>query len=635
MESLTTRMLVIDDDKNFVSQLRRELPQDYRVENSSNDENAIKVFRDFSPHVVIVNNDSAKGSYIDLLVRFKEIDRNVIRIIVADQDKGDEHIMDGVNRADIHGYFKKPVPFEVLKQIIRQKTINYHIVKAFQVDPGKSEEAYRKLKTIFDEMDQLKLIKKEGEMLIRRANEAETKTLSLLDSFVERFKKETESQARLLGELGKKVEIDDKERLKARDLSQEMFRVVKDDLVKDLVEIKTQLVGLVKQKGEIDEHKSQHERESAMISQNLAEYKMYQEQIRLSAEKERSGMMQEIEAERDTARRGIAEEQEKIDRLSKEMEGLRVAAIRERNQMVEEFENKKKALEKQIEDERIAIKRAREEAENYIELQKKKNEKELAELQESFEEEKRKAAIEVKKQREVLEQQLEDEREAIKKARAEAEDFIALQKKKNEKELEAMQLSFAEEKRKSDAKLEEQRLAMKKEAEEQKRALEEQNVKMQADFKAQKDQLEKDLADQKDALEKEIERIKTETANKRELMEKELQEELDRKRKEVEEELAKQKAALLADLDRIKAEAEKRARDAEAKMMQVARIAKEAQDEGALYKTRAAEAEKEGLKYKGEMEKIKKETEAMRSEYEFAVRSREALEAEIAELKSR
>ncbi|MBF0442467.1 MAG: hypothetical protein HQK54_11225, partial [Oligoflexales bacterium] len=77
------------------------------------------------------------------------------------------------------------------------------------------------------------------------------------------------------------------------------------------------------------------------------------------------------------------------------------------------------------------------------------------------------------------------------------------------------------------------------------------------------------------------------------------------------------------------------AREAEAKLVQATRLAKESQDENAILKKRADNLEKDVIKFKGQAEKVVREMESIRSEYEFAVRSREALEAELAERKSR
>ncbi|MBF0441922.1 MAG: response regulator transcription factor, partial [Oligoflexales bacterium] len=273
MERLTTRMLVIDEDKNFIAGLKREFPDDFVIEAAVPDESSIKKFKEFSPHVVIVCNDNTGGSHVDLLLAFKEIDRHVIRVVVAPEGHDERGLIEGVNKADIHGYFRKPVSFNEIQQLLRIKTANYHVVKSFQVDRHKADEAYGKLKSIFDDMERYKEMKKEGEMLIHRASRMESMSMNLLDDFVDKFKTEVENQEEMLQKLVIKIEANDNEQRRAKDLSQKMFKVVKDDLLKDLVEIKRELADLVKEKAGIDSFKAKIDEENNYVAQNLAEFK--------------------------------------------------------------------------------------------------------------------------------------------------------------------------------------------------------------------------------------------------------------------------------------------------------------------------------------------------------------------------
>ncbi|MBT7765842.1 MAG: response regulator, partial [Bdellovibrionales bacterium] len=145
-----TRVLVVDEDRAFLTELESSLAQDCEVKTAENTKDAQLVFQTFKPNTVILDvSASGDESFVEFFSNIRREDRNVIRIVTSSDYNNLENIMDAINRAHVHKYLKKPIDIDVLRATLRQTTTDYNETKARYADEEKGE-AYSKLKTVLD-----------------------------------------------------------------------------------------------------------------------------------------------------------------------------------------------------------------------------------------------------------------------------------------------------------------------------------------------------------------------------------------------------------------------------------------------------------------------------------------------------
>ena len=214
MSNIANKILVVDTDLAFLAEIKAELGDEYQVEISSSSEKALERFKDFKPNVVILDTSLSDISFTELLGRFRQSDRNVIRIALSKDLDNVEPLIEAINVAHIHNYFLKPVNFPKLKTALQSKVMDYHVVKRGDVDA-----AYKKLDTILDMVKKADKIREQAEIQLAKAGDMEAECLrkihgynQSLESAEKRYKALEAETQRLKGQC---VEL---EALKKRDI---------------------------------------------------------------------------------------------------------------------------------------------------------------------------------------------------------------------------------------------------------------------------------------------------------------------------------------------------------------------------------------------------------------------------------
>ncbi|MBT7668484.1 MAG: response regulator, partial [Bdellovibrionales bacterium] len=79
-----TRVLVVDEDRAFLTELESSLAQDCEVKTAENTKDAQLVFQTFKPNTVILDvSASGDESFVEFFSNIRREDRNVIRIVTS------------------------------------------------------------------------------------------------------------------------------------------------------------------------------------------------------------------------------------------------------------------------------------------------------------------------------------------------------------------------------------------------------------------------------------------------------------------------------------------------------------------------------------------------------------------------
>lgn len=611
-------VLIIDEDTGFLEEVATELSGHFTVYTSATGGNGLKVFAQLRPQVVIVDAGISDIPFPDLLDHLKGLDGAVLRIATSHDYSAIEKVVQAIDTGHIHKYFRKPVNFLDLIEIINARTVSYQVGQGI-LQGADSGPAYEKLHNIID-----------------KAKE------------VEKLRQQLESQM-----------------AKIRDVEAESFNKVKDALGE---------VNTLRKK--VADKEAVISSDNEKLRKEIEKLRAENGELRVSVPRERKAMIEEMAQQRRTVEEELAKKKDEADRVvevQKErnkaelqkvhdaFEEEKQRALGEIERLNAEFEESRKARLADIEQERKRAEAALEEFRQQQAVEKTAIEKSMAEdkeraareiekLKAEFDADRKAKLAEIEANRKRVEQELADIEAARKRVaeelarkKDEAARAIELQKERNKAELQALQDAFKEEQQRAawfeidhlKAELEADRQAKLAEIEADRKRVEEEFVDIRARMGEEKKQLEKSLQEQREKAEADMQRVRESAAKEREKLTRELEVTLTNMKKAAAAEVNELKATATRDLDRLKVAAEKKERELREALTQARRAAGETEGRLKLTEGRIVALESEIEKKANEKELILQELESVKADFTVAIQSREALLAELAEVSNR
>ena len=330
------KVLIIDEEAAFLEEAVTELSGHFTVYTSATGGDGLKLFADLRPQVVIVDAGISDIPFPDLLDHLKGLDGAVLRIATSHDYSAIEKVVQAIDTAHIHKYFRKPVNYIDLVESINARTVNYQVGRGI-LQGADISPAYDKLHNIVEKAKEVEKLRQQLESQMAKVRDVEAESFNKIKDAlgeVDAFRKKVADKEALISSLqAKSLEL---EELKKRDID----RV---------------------------------ERERAALRQELKG--LQDECEKLLREKDE---LSHVKSDNETFRK-------ETEKLRAENSDLRVSVARERKMMIEEMAQQRRTVEEELA-------RKKDEAERAIELQKERNKAELQALQDAFKEEQQRAA---------------------------------------------------------------------------------------------------------------------------------------------------------------------------------------------------------------------------------------------------
>jgi hypothetical protein len=656
MSGNRVKVLIIDGDSGFLEEVKTELSNYFTVYGSLTGGDGLKVFAQLRPQVVIVDAGTMDIPFPDLVEDLKGLDGAVLRIATSSDYRDIENVMAAIESAHVHQYFRKPINYTELIELINARTVNYLVGRDRAVAPEVGS-AYQRLHTIVDKAVEAEKLRQqlESQMVKIREVEAEsfTKVKEALGE-VNRARKKLADQDEVISHLQAKTqELDE---LKKRDIDRvEREREV---LKQELEGLQDEYQQLVREKDKLSHFESDNEK----LSQEIETLRDENGALQVSVQQERHKMLEEMAQER----KALSEE---LVRMKQEAERA-VTMQKERNQaelqalQVAFAEEKHRAVQQEIDKLQIQFQEYRQAGQTELEQVRKRAAVELEEfrqqqaaaqkaaIEKTLEEGKRRTAEEINRfkaefeaERRAKLSEIEADRrrmeEELAQKKDEAERVLAVQKERNSAELKKMQDAFEEEKRqvtgeieRLKAQLEEKRKTGLAGIEEERQRVEQELAGIRARMTEEKEQLEKSVQDQRIKVEEDLHLFRESAAMEKKKLTEALEADLSARKKTAEAEVEELKAFATRELDRLKVTAQKKERELSEALIQTRRLTGEMEDQIKLMDGRIKALESEIETTLQEKDLALRELESLKADFKVAIQSREALVQEVAELRN-
>lgn len=191
--SYFAKLLIVDSNPDFLKQIESELQDNYEVKIASTGKDAVALFDTFGPQAVILDADLADMSFVHLIERFRRTDVNVIRMITSSDFSNIEHIIEAINVAHVHNYFRKPVNYMELKNALQGKLGDYAVVKGYKAVNERTEMAYHKLHTILDKVADSKSLEQQSKEQLAKVGSIERDSLRKIEESFSKVRKANET----------------------------------------------------------------------------------------------------------------------------------------------------------------------------------------------------------------------------------------------------------------------------------------------------------------------------------------------------------------------------------------------------------------------------------------------------------
>ena len=149
MAAHRVKVVIIDGDAGFLEEAAAELSAHFTVYTSSTGEDGLKLCAQVRPQVVIADSGVTDVSFADLLTDLKGLDAAVLRIATSRDYSAIENVMQAIDTSHVHKYFRKPIDFFDLVEIINARTVSYQVGRGLSAGADKGP-AYKRLHTIVD-----------------------------------------------------------------------------------------------------------------------------------------------------------------------------------------------------------------------------------------------------------------------------------------------------------------------------------------------------------------------------------------------------------------------------------------------------------------------------------------------------
>ena len=690
MSAHRVKVLIIDEDAGFQEEATAELSDHFAVYSSSTAGEGLKLCAQVRPQVVIADAGVADMAFSDLLTDLKGLDAGVLRIATSRDYSTIENVMQAIDTSHVHKYFRKPVNYFDLVDVIDARTVSYQLGRAGAAG-GDSRPAYKRLHTIVDKAKDVEKLRRQLELQLAKVRDVETESFDklrqALDETIGLRKKVTDRDA-MIGVLqAQSLEL---EQLKRRDVDR--VERERETLRLELKGAQEECERLSRENAHIVALKADNERLHADAEQSRAEVA----DMRVSVGRQRDAMLAEMAKEREAFQLDLARQKDDADRMvevqkernktelqalyqtfekekqraAKEIERLAAEAEKDRQARLAEIEASRKRVaeemaavdaERRRVEEELAQRRA--EAERVVEAQKERNKAELDALRSAFELEKRRAGQEIAKLQaevdaeckvrlaavETSRKQVEVELAAaeanvrqveadLAKKKHEAERAIEIQRERNKAEMEALQAAFKQEQERAawfqieqlKAELEKDRQAKLADVEAERKRGEQELIDIRAEMVGEKGRLEKSLAELREKADADIRRVQASAAEERKALTASLEVDLAAMKVAAEDDLKQLRASVTREFDKFKVAAQKKEREAAEALEQAQRGAEESRQ---LSEGRVRHLETDIERETAEKERAVQALATARADYEVIVRSREALKTEVIQLR--
>lgn len=126
-------VLLVDDDENLLSGLKRKYRKDYDLATACGGENALSIIAESPTFAVVVSDYRMPGmDGITFLGRVREVSPDSVRLMLTgNAEYGDA--IDAVNRGNIFRFFTKPCPDDVFRSGVDAALEQYELVRSEKV----------------------------------------------------------------------------------------------------------------------------------------------------------------------------------------------------------------------------------------------------------------------------------------------------------------------------------------------------------------------------------------------------------------------------------------------------------------------------------------------------------------------
>lgn len=122
---MKARIILVDDEKNFLNALQRSLAEQYQVTTATSGLEAIALVKENGPFAVIISDLKMPGmDGIDLLARMKELAPNTARIMLTGYPQ-QKILRDAIDQGLIYQFLTKPTSFQELNKAIEKGVLYY------------------------------------------------------------------------------------------------------------------------------------------------------------------------------------------------------------------------------------------------------------------------------------------------------------------------------------------------------------------------------------------------------------------------------------------------------------------------------------------------------------------------------
>ncbi|MGK5089914.1 response regulator [Bdellovibrionota bacterium FG-2] len=670
MSNSRKRILVVDADSLFLTEIKGELEHYHEVEVCTDGKSAHALIERFRPQVVIVTEALVGAPFTEVLERASS---DAIKIVTTAGLPTDEHIFAAIESKQADTCFVKPLNYHELKSVIEKLSVLRSGQDAgSSIDKADVKAVYEKVHTIFDRVSDAEKLQRQAQVQLEKARQLEEQSLARVQGVVRdiaHFKtrigdleKETVSLKDKSGQLEAQKNLLNKEKTKAQDALKEI-EIQIDSTKGATIQVGSDLTAKSTRKkidGKdcvlfVDDEEDMRRMFSDVFKSKYTIIVAEQADAALAMLKQHPEVALVVTDCRMPKKTGIELSYE-IRKLQPDLPiflltgfGEMDAAIKAMNEgAIQQYYAKPfniaelgKAIRENIDksDEAVSQKSLVKEKKAFVvdrikdlvaqveslQYNSKKFQDEQASVQANVErltqelaqarDEKAELLDSVAKERDTMRAEMTEE-----KVRVDAE--IAKKLEDASKVIEAERLKYKDE-----------LLAMEQKFKEDKEKVEAHLVQLRKQMEAEKAEVERQLAEEKKRGEAEIEKIKADIAGAKARIEEEIRKELEVKKAAALAEIEELKKTVTRDLDRAKEEAAKKEKELTAQIAQATRANREKDDEIKTVKRTFAEIEKETAKTKHERDLVVKEYESMKGEYELIVQSRAALEAELSEVK--
>jgi len=245
------KVLIIDEDTVFLEEAVNELSGRFMVSTSATGGKGIKVFKELRPQVVIVDTGISDIPFPRLIDELKFLDGAVLRIAVSRDYSTIDEVVEAIDTAGVHSYFRKPLNYFDLIQVINARTAGYYAGQGLP-HSADARPAYEKLHSIIDKAKEVERLRENLEAQMAKIKDVEAESFSKITDAIKEvkaFRQKLEGKDALISQLKEKsLEL---EALKKRDIDRvEQERAA---LRQELNGLRDGYDNLVREKAEIEQ----------------------------------------------------------------------------------------------------------------------------------------------------------------------------------------------------------------------------------------------------------------------------------------------------------------------------------------------------------------------------------------------